>query len=192
MHRRQHRQANRDKRLGGRRGVVCSAVRGGRGGRGRRPSACPGGENDQRDAAGEGERAADEQPDREPEQKRELGPRSMSATTPREPPAFMTTTDQSPGDRSVLDTERVEIDVLDVGVRHPPQVAGDRRLRRDPNKELLCADGGFAADPDVAEPVRSRPNRVRRRRRRAGYASTRRSPSQIARSASSDSRPRAG
>jgi hypothetical protein len=53
---------------------------------------------------------------------------------------------------TVFDPERIEVDVLDVGVCDAPEVACDGRLRADPDEERLCR-GAFAADPYLPQPV---------------------------------------
>ena len=53
---------------------------------------------------------------------------------------------------TVFNPERIEVDVLDVGVCDAPEVACDGRLRADPDEERLCR-GAFAADPYLPEPA---------------------------------------
>src|SRR5947207_3159858 len=56
-------------------------------------------------------------------------------------------------DRTVLDAERIDLDVLDVRVRDASEVPGDSHLRPDANEEQLPAGGALSANPNLAEPV---------------------------------------
>jgi hypothetical protein len=56
-------------------------------------------------------------------------------------------------DWTVLDAERIDLDVLDVRVRHASEVPGDRRLGPDANEEPFPAGGALPADPNLAGPV---------------------------------------
>ena len=88
------------------------------------------------------------------------------------------------------DTERIDLDVLDVRVSDASEVLGDSHLRPDADEERLRAGWALAADLNLAEPVVcSRASRAHQHRPQAACASARRSTLQTARLASSGSRP---
>src|SRR5206468_1515988 len=59
---------------------------------------------------------------------------------------------RSPRNLTVGDPERIDLDVLDVGVCDAPEVAGDGRLWANPDEERLFRRA-FSTDPYLAQPV---------------------------------------